>query len=248
MKRRANGRAFGSMPSGRAKPIKYRIHQNVWGNWNGYAGRNRVREFGTDEAEAELWLSDPDGYDAMVAARSKDLGVSDDKISLGSKSSGLKQHLETYVDMVKRFGMDRITPEEFVLKYGRSYPARGVKPPRYGRMKECFMNATQLVMEHENDYTYVEGFAFGCIIPVLHAWCIDKDGNVVDPTWQEEGTEYFGVPFDRNYLYKTLVTREYYGMIDNWQEHWPLLRGEHLPEEFLVKGKDHGESVSTGIR
>jgi hypothetical protein len=37
---------------------KRRIHQNVWGNWNGYVGRNRVIEFGTDWRRAEEWVND----------------------------------------------------------------------------------------------------------------------------------------------------------------------------------------------
>lgn len=35
---------------------KRRIHQNVWGNWNGYEGTRKVREFGTDKWDARLWV------------------------------------------------------------------------------------------------------------------------------------------------------------------------------------------------
>ena len=47
--------------------MKRRIHQNVWGNWNGYIGRRKVHEFGTDEDEAKLWLNDPVRYDKEQA-------------------------------------------------------------------------------------------------------------------------------------------------------------------------------------
>lgn len=33
-----------------------RIKQNVWGNWNGYEGSRKVKEFGTRGDEAEEWL------------------------------------------------------------------------------------------------------------------------------------------------------------------------------------------------
>lgn len=33
-----------------------KIHQNIWGNWNGYIGRRRVVEFGTAEDEAKRWV------------------------------------------------------------------------------------------------------------------------------------------------------------------------------------------------
>lgn len=36
--------------------MKRRIHQNIWGNWNGYEGTRKVREFGTDNWDAELWV------------------------------------------------------------------------------------------------------------------------------------------------------------------------------------------------
>lgn len=35
---------------------KRRIHQNVWGNWNGYEGTRKVKEFGTGGGDAEEWL------------------------------------------------------------------------------------------------------------------------------------------------------------------------------------------------
>jgi len=36
--------------------MKRRIHQNIWGNWNGYEGNRKVESFGTDEEAALLWL------------------------------------------------------------------------------------------------------------------------------------------------------------------------------------------------
>jgi hypothetical protein len=32
-----------------------KIKQNIWGNWNGYEGRSRVQQFGTDEIAAAYW-------------------------------------------------------------------------------------------------------------------------------------------------------------------------------------------------
>lgn len=37
--------------------IVRRIKMNIWGNWNGYIGRNKVREFGGSEFEAVLWVN-----------------------------------------------------------------------------------------------------------------------------------------------------------------------------------------------
>jgi hypothetical protein len=63
--------------------MKRRIHQNIWGNWNGYEGKKRVVEFGTDEVRAGHWLltGDSDRYAAyesdetIKAARKATLGA-----------------------------------------------------------------------------------------------------------------------------------------------------------------------------
>lgn len=38
------------------KGAKRRIKQNVWGNWNGYEGNKKTRQFGTDYMEASIWV------------------------------------------------------------------------------------------------------------------------------------------------------------------------------------------------
>lgn len=39
-----------------SKPKKRKIRQNIWGNWYGYEGRSRVKKFGLDKIEAEIWI------------------------------------------------------------------------------------------------------------------------------------------------------------------------------------------------
>ena len=41
---------------------KARIYRNIWGNWNGYIGRNRVREFGMSEYDAKEWLVEQNAH------------------------------------------------------------------------------------------------------------------------------------------------------------------------------------------
>jgi hypothetical protein len=46
-----------------------KIKQNIWGNWNGYEGRNRVQQFGTDEISAAYWaLTGEVNFNAGYAA------------------------------------------------------------------------------------------------------------------------------------------------------------------------------------
>ena len=121
-----------------------------------------------------------------------------------------------------------ITPEGFVLEYGQEWP---VAPPvprlRRGAMGECFKNAAQLA-SRQRGYTYCEGYAMR-MIPMLHAWCLDEQSRVVDPTWADnEETVYFGVPFRLDYvLVRQVRTNSYVSMIDNYVEGHPLLRRKH---------------------
>lgn len=112
--------------------------------------------------------------------------------------------------------------QEFVLKHGIECTAaplpEGVKR---GRVKLCYMNATKLALKRP-DLVYVEGFAVG-VIPVMHAWCVTPDGTVIDPTW-DTGRDYFGVPIKTGYLRRAIVKSGFYGLIDNYQNEWPLLR------------------------
>lgn len=81
---------------------------------------------------------------------------------------------------------DHYGPYRFVRLYGTAYePARlpdGVQP---GRPRCCFANAFRLAAE-QPELHYVEGFGtlWGCDTWLYrHAWCIDDDGHVVDPSW-----------------------------------------------------------------
>lgn len=125
------------------------------------------------------------------------------------------------------------TIEAFVLEHGRQWQA--AKRPagqRKRRSQMCFMNATHLM--HEDDsLTYVEGYA-ARFFPTLHAWCVTPDGVVVDLTWPDpQNSYYFGVPFKRSFVNATNLRRRYYGLLDDPQQGWPLMRGVYEPDEFL---------------
>jgi hypothetical protein len=135
-----------------------------------------------------------------------------------------KRELNTYLCM-----------EDFILKNGQGFNGNRSKV-KLGRSKECFKNA-YLLADSRDDVIYTEGFATipKLNLPVMHAWCVDKKGCVFDPTWKD-GAEYFGIKFDLKFVRKTILARKKYGVIDNWEERWPLLYGKVKPEEFLYKG------------
>jgi hypothetical protein len=72
-------------------------------------------------------------------------------------------------------------PCDFLIQHARfwtvqSYPSnlRPMVP------QQCFDNAYRMARKY--GWRYVEGYALG-ILPVHHAWVVDHDDRVIDPTW-----------------------------------------------------------------
>jgi len=132
--------------------------------------------------------------------------------------------------------------EDFVLKNGKVFTSQKY-PEKYekyrGEMKLCFTNAFDLSQRFP-ELTYVEGYGMSSNIPLAihHAFCVDKKGNVVDPTWRDqEETAYFGVQFNQTYVANTILRTMHYGILDNYHEGNPLLTKEsgHKRKDFSSK-------------
>lgn len=129
--------------------------------------------------------------------------------------AGLARDLETYLrGVAESMAARRQTPyryasyEALVLDRGQPWP--GTRLPRIavrGPMKMCYDNTLRLVRAARRrplrlPLRYVEGYAIPWIdgrgyIPVQHAWAIDPDGDVWDPTWPEpERSAYYGIAFE----------------------------------------------------
>ncbi len=91
------------------------------------------------------------------------------------------------------------------------------------KMKECFKNATEIVISgygYKHKLTYVEGFAvsgkmleIGLVFPVQHAWAVDTDGNVYDPTFEQpEHGVYIGLPIPNELHQTMLIKTRHYGV------------------------------------
>jgi hypothetical protein len=116
--------------------------------------------------------------------------------------------------------------ESLVLKYGTLYT--GGRLEVSGRIKECYINAYYAA--RDNGWTYVEGYA-SSIIPVGHAWCLDGDGVVVETTWPEVGSEYYGVPLRPEWVLAQAMKTKHWGVLPNdWMRDCVLLRGGFPPE------------------
>ena len=130
---------------------------------------------------------------------------------------------------------------ELIEKHGMHFPKvladlpKGVK---YGKWKACYENAFWLANNHPDKYIYVEGCAAG-IIPVIHAWCITPELEVVDPTWRGDlfakDNAYFGIPIDLAWLKTTLINVGTYGILDNFKVIEQLRGTEWMHERWRLK-------------
>lgn len=125
--------------------------------------------------------------------------------------------------------------EALVLAHGRAWtPQRRPAAYRKRAFRQCFRNAFELAQDHP-ELTYVEGYADAGIIPVEHAWCVDRVGRVVDPTWRAAKTAesaYFGVALATRWVTARIVRTGVYGAFC-WRNIRDLL--EHgLPPEALA--------------
>jgi len=96
----------------------------------------------------------------------------------------------------------KTSPDHFILKHGRLFTSIAPKRrflPWLKRAHSCYTNCLQL--SRIERLVYVEGCAVvaGTGVEVGHAWCLDADGRVLDPTWEVPGDAYFGVPISHVY-------------------------------------------------
>lgn len=105
-------------------------------------------------------------------------------------------------------------PFEVLAMAGRCFDQIAPEPPARGPMKECFRNAGWL--SRTTRLHYVEGYAVRgrLMLPLAHAWCVDDDGRVYDPTWPD-GTDYFGVVFERERVEDLRVMMKSHDVLTN---------------------------------
>ena len=148
-----------------------------------------------------------------------------------SVEGGLREYLKFSVAARRRLMPEQVAIngycgfEDFVLRNGQSWPYRRTK--HTGRPKECFRNAFLLAEQHPDQFVYAEGYAVLVLLPVHHAWCVDREtGFVVDPTWRvgHRTPFYFGVPVKRQFLRKIILATEVWtGAIDVPQLRFPII-------------------------
>jgi hypothetical protein len=111
------------------------------------------------------------------------------------------------VPYLRRFATATTSPRaRFVLMHGQVWKLLGQRPAgmRLGRAKGCYKNATNAVLDCPA-WRYVEGYAHHRLGVILeHAWAVDEQGRVIETTWPDAGTTYFGVAFDEAALRRAI--------------------------------------------
>lgn len=119
-----------------------------------------------------------------------------------------KGNVELMADIHRQFASKQISVEAFLLEYGEEFEANPT-PEWVEPMtpKMCFMNCHTLASEWYGgllgddiaELFYCEGYVYssGLPIPIHHAWLIDANGTLIEPTLPdrtaEEEITYFGV-------------------------------------------------------
>lgn len=122
--------------------------------------------------------------------------------------STARGHCEMMAHFYSQHGGNRVSVEAFLLDYGEEFAANPT-PEWVEQMepKMCFMNCFILIEEQQSGMLgdeiaplyYCEGYVLssGLPIPIHHAWCMQEDGTLIEPTLpdrtDEETVTYFGV-------------------------------------------------------
>ena len=146
----------------------------------------------------------------------------------GIGASDLTAYLTSVADFAEEQGQPSF--EAMVLQRGKHFVGPTEQENRslmrdwgveHGELGDCFMNAQSHVMfgDGGEDLTYVEGYAIASNVPIAihHAWLVTPDGKVIDPTWRGQsdvnpGVEYYGIPFDNEWLRLRAVETEVWGV------------------------------------
>jgi hypothetical protein len=105
-----------------------------------------------------------------------------------------------------------------VLDYGKPFNNRLIPSPFRGKIKQCYQNCFDPLWRRK-DWYYCEGYAIDddLNLAIAHAWLINDNGQVIDPTWKDNasGATYFGVVFQHEYVFEIAKITKCYGILEN---------------------------------
>lgn len=134
-----------------------------------------------------------------------------------SSGGGLGAGIPAFLARVGAAYGGRQSVDSYMLEHGRGF-ATDADSYMGGTPHECFKNSTLAVMARD-DFTYVEGYVDVHGVPIHHAWAVNTDGIVRDPTIRDgKGIRgYFGVPIKRDYMMRAVLEAKVYGVLTHNQ-------------------------------
>lgn len=142
-----------------------------------------------------------------------------------------EQTVLSFLTSVAGLGSDKLrrrrykNAEALLLRHGRFWSASGPSAqPRLRPANHCFTNAFHLLHERPDVY-YVEGYYYEPgLVPLEHAWCVTRGGQVMDPTCRNPlSTLYFGVALKSGYVRRTVIRSGMPSVLWNHEARFPML-------------------------
>lgn len=125
--------------------------------------------------------------------------------------------IQMNAEMERGFG-----PASALLRYAKTFEPADTNPAWFtrGAAKQCFDNATQVLISRlaagDISVRYAEGYAMDAelAIPMQHAWLVDADNKVIDPTWRDVADNlYFGIVFETSFVLDLLRIKQSAGIL-----------------------------------
>jgi hypothetical protein len=130
----------------------------------------------------------------------------------------LQQRAELFTKLNKNPNLLYKSVDGLVLAYGQPF-TKQITSPFKGEPKSCCQNCYQALYDFP-ELSYCEGFAMNnnIGIPIIHAWLVNKNLEVIDPTWTGEKFQnctYFGVVLTEDFVLEMTEKTERYGILES---------------------------------
>lgn len=125
--------------------------------------------------------------------------------------------IQMNAEMERGFG-----PATALLQHARTFEPTDTNPDWFtrGPAKQGFDNATQVLVSRvaagDTGIRYAEGYAMDAELPIpmQHAWLVDEDNKVIDPTWRDTTDNlYFGIVFETSFVLNLLRIKQSAGIL-----------------------------------
>ncbi|WP_373527446.1 hypothetical protein [Nostoc sp.] len=148
----------------------------------------------------------------------------------------LKEQADLIDKLNTRSDFQYKSTQRLVLDYGKPFVTQ-VKSPFKGKPKSCFENCMKALINFPQ-LNYCEGFAISDHVDIVvsHAWLVNNDGELIDPTWigkNFNGSTYFGVIFNNDFVVEIAKKTKCYGILDNDFMNEHQLKREGFPPHAL---------------